>query len=107
MPAASAMSRTVVFLNPFSAKSPAAIRSSSSLRDPSRWSRPSGPVDSGMLAAHGDDLTGQVRRVLARQEDHHVGDLPRLRCAAERLALLELVEQLVGGDLGEEGVHGE
>ena len=41
-----------------------------------------------MLAADRDDLAGQVRGVVAGQEDHHVGDLPRLRGAAERLALL-------------------
>src|SRR4051794_14899000 len=98
IPAASAMSRTVVFLNPRSAKSCAAIASSSSRREPE-------PGDSGVLAADTDHLTGQVGGVVAGQEHHHVGHLPRLGGPAKRLALLELVEQLVGRDLGEERVH--
>src|SRR5687768_14540568 len=93
------MSRTVVFLKPFSANNPAAMPSSSDRRVAVAC------VASGMLAAHRNDLTGEVRRVVAGQEDHHVGDLPRLCGPTERLALLELGEQLVGGDLGEERVH--
>ena len=46
-----------------------------------------GAARSGVLAADGDDLAGHVRRVVAGQEDDHVGDLPRLGGAAERLAL--------------------
>src|SRR6188472_2804656 len=97
MPAASAMSRTVVFLNPRSANSPAAMARSSE--------RLVGAAVSGMLAAHRDDLTGEVRRVVAGEEHDHVGDLPRLGRTTERLTLLELVQELVGGHLREEGVH--
>src|SRR3954464_14315240 len=100
MPAASAMSRTVVLPKPFSANRRAAIARSSlrlfSGRDPSVVCA----VTSGLLAAHGDDLAGHVGGVVAGQEDHHVGDLPRLGGATEGLALLELGEQLVGGHLG-------
>src|SRR5690349_5927172 len=101
MPAASAMSRTVVFLKPFSAKRPAAIASS--------WSRrvAEACVSSGMLAAHGDDLTGHVGGVVAGEEHHDVGDLPWLGGPFERLTVGELGQQLVGGDLREERVHGE
>ena len=48
-----------------------------------------------------DDLAGHVRREVGREEHDHVGDLPRLGGAAERLAGRELGEQLLGGDLGE------
>ena len=34
-----------------------------------------------------DDLAGHVAAVVAGEEDDHVGDLPRLGGAAERLAL--------------------
>src|SRR3954447_10829817 len=98
MPAASAMSRTVVFLKPRSANSPAAMSSSSSRRVVV-------VVASGMLRARGDDLTGEVRRVVTGEEDHHVGHLPGFGCPTERLTLLELGEQLVGGHLGQERVH--
>src|SRR3954469_17420103 len=97
MPAASAMSRTVVLRNPFSAKRPAAMASSSlrlfSGRVAVGWAVMAASLR--LLAAHGDDLAGHVGRVVAGQEDHHVGDLPRLRGPPERLALLELVQQLV------------
>src|SRR3954469_9150721 len=81
IPAASAMSRTVVFLNPRSANSFAAMPRSSSRRVVE-------VAASATLAADRDDLTGEVRRIVAGQEDHHVGDLPRFGSAAERLALL-------------------
>src|SRR3954471_22714380 len=104
------MSRTVVFLKPRSANSCAAIASSSSRRPPDAFpvidpdsARSAALGGSGVLAADTDHLAGQVRRVVARQEHHHVGDLPGFCRAAEGLALLELVEQLVGGHLGEEG----
>src|SRR3546814_11689908 len=99
MPAASAMSRTVVFLKPFSAKSFAAMCNSSSRRVPA--------ATSGMLAAHRDDLTGHVGGVVAGQEHHHVGHLPRLGSAAERLALLALGEEFGGGHLLQDTVHGQ
>src|SRR5512145_724931 len=101
MPAASAMSRTVVFLNPRCANSSAAIARSSSRRDalvvvccvidvlPLRSDC------LGVLAADRDHLAGHVRRVVAGEEQHHVRDLPWLRRASEGLALLELCEQLV------------
>ena len=56
-----------------------------------------------MLRAHGDDLAGEVGRVVAGEEDHHVGDLPRLGVAAEGLALGQLAEQLgaAGVDIGQ------
>ena len=79
------MSRTVVFLKPLLGEQPGGDRRAARSRRRGRWSA------SGMLAAHGDDLAGQVRRVVAGQEHHHVGDLPRLGGPAERLALLELV----------------
>ena len=69
------------------------------------WRRSAVMPAHGLLAAHGDDLAGHVRRVVAGEEDHHVRDLPRLGGPAERLALLQLGEQLVGGDLGQERVH--
>src|SRR5262249_4064870 len=62
---------------------------------------------SGVLAAHGDDLAGHVRREVARQEHDHIGDFPGLGGAAERLAGLELGQELLGGHLGEERMHRE
>src|SRR4051812_26004308 len=44
----------------------------------------------GPLGAGRDDLPGQVAGVVAGQEHHDVGDLPRLGVAAERFALGEL-----------------
>src|SRR5690242_16973839 len=105
------MSRTVVFLKPRCANSAPAMRSSSSRRvgaaaevepvetvmrgprdglSPSTSSGGAGAIVVGcswVLAAHGDDLTGEVGRVVAGKEHHDVGDLPRLGCATERLAL--------------------
>src|SRR4051794_12173546 len=60
-----------------------------------------------VLRRDGDDLTGHVRRVVAGEEDDHVGDLPRLGGAAERLPRRQLLEELVRGDLREERVHGD
>ena len=57
----------------------------------------------GVLAADGDDLAGHVGRVVAGEEHDHVRDLPRLGGAAERLALGQLVEQLVGVTLARNG----
>src|SRR3954469_2563961 len=108
------MSRTVVFLNPRCANSAPAMRSSSSRRvgaaaevEPVEtvMRGPRGGLSGARsvggcpwgLAAHGDDLTGQVGRVVAGKEHHDVCDLPRLGCATECLALLEVVQQLVGG----------
>ncbi len=61
----------------------------------------------GGRARHRHDFAGHVGRVVARQHDHDVGHLPRLGSAAEGLARLEFFEQAVGGDLGQERVHGE
>jgi len=46
-----------------------------------------------MLAAHGEDLTGHVGRVVAGQEHYDVGNLPRLGVAAERLLRGQGLEQ--------------
>src|SRR6478735_8822228 len=77
----------------------------STIAPPSRGGFEGGPLR--MLARDRHDLTGHVARVVGCQEHDHVGHLPRLRVATERLALRELGEQLVGGDLGQVGVHGE
>ena len=102
-PAASAMSRTVVFVVALLgeqlgggreqlARRPA--RAAAVLWVSASWAH--GTVAcSGMLAADGDDLAGHVRGVVAGQEDDHVGDLPRLGGAAERLAAGQLGQQLV------------
>ena len=50
-----------------------------------------------------DDLAGHVRREIAGEEHDDVRDFPRLGRAPERLAGLELGEQFLGRDLGEEG----
>src|SRR6476661_4755825 len=98
------MWRTVVFVKPRSANSFAAMSSSSARR---LVAVAAGESVSVMLAAHGDDLAGQVGRVVAGQEDHHVGHLPRFGGPSEGLTLLELGEQVLGGDLGQERVHRE
>src|SRR3954453_10312208 len=56
-----------------------------------------------VLAGDGDDLAGHVRRVVAGEEDDHVGDLPGLGRSSEGLPSRQLLEELVGGDLREEG----
>ena len=43
-------------------------------------------LGSGVLAAHRDDLAGEIGGVVAGQEDHDVGDLGGVSGAAERLA---------------------
>ena len=62
---------------------------------------------SGSLGRDGHDLAGHVRGVVTGEEGDHGGDLPRLGGPAEGLPLGELVEQVVGGDLGQERVHGQ
>src|SRR4051812_36042210 len=101
MPAASAMSRTVVARNPRSAKSRAAMSSSSPRRSLVVGAALIGSASadevggrsfrfSRVLAAYRDDLAGEIGRVVAGEEDDHVGDLPRLGVPAERLALGQL-----------------
>ena len=58
-----------------------------------------------MLAGDRDDFAGHVAGVVGGQEDDHVGNLPRFRGTTERLTGRELLEQLVGRDLGQVGVH--
>src|ERR1019366_1332008 len=110
MPAASAMSRTVVATYPFLANSSPAITSSSAWRtEPSPSSvavRRRPRLDArlvaivlGPLTADGDDLASEVGSVVAGQEDDHVRDLPGLGRAAERLAPGQLGEQLLACDL--------
>jgi hypothetical protein len=60
-----------------------------------------------MLGADRDDLAGHVAGVVAGQEDHHVGYLPGLRGAAERLPAGQLGEELLAGHLGQERVDGQ
>src|SRR3984957_14092993 len=60
-----------------------------------------------MLAADRDDLAGQVRGVVAGEEDHDVGDLPRLGRAAERLPADQFRQEFLARHLGQEGVHGQ
>src|SRR5687767_3879596 len=60
---------------------------------------------SRVLTAHGHDLAGHVRRVVAGEEHDDVRDLPRLGRPTERLLRGQLGEQLVAGHLGEEQVH--
>src|SRR5580698_5926134 len=60
---------------------------------------------SWVLTAHGQDLPGHVRRVLAGQEHDHVGDLPRFGGPAERLPFCQGGEQLGGGHLGQMLMH--
>src|SRR3954454_10116651 len=115
MPAASAMSRTVVARNPRSANRAAAMASNSARRSVTGAKlirRPRFAPGAGVrhearcssdslrkrrswvLAADGDDLAGEVGRVVAGEEHDHVGDLPRLGIAAERLTPGELGKQL-------------
>jgi len=49
-----------------------------------------------MLAAHGDDLSGEVGRVVAGQEDDDVGHLPGLGAAPEQLAPAQDGQVFVG-----------
>ena len=64
-------------------------------------------VRSRVLAAHGHDLAGHVRGVVARQEYDHVRDLPGLRAASEGLTPRELARALVAGHLRQERVMRE
>src|SRR3546814_21157572 len=97
MPAASAMSRTVVFLKPFSAKSFAAICNRSSRLAPA--------APSGMLTAHRVDLTAHAGGVVSGQEPHPVSHLARLASAAEPLTLRAHGDESGSGPLHHQTVH--
>src|SRR3984957_9997832 len=63
------------------------------------------PPSLRMLAADRDDLPGHVRGIAAGEEHDDVGDLPRLRRPAERLARRQFGEQFLARGLRQVRVH--